>query len=90
MMALNVLDISGLLKNKGGFLVKLNEGDVFAIPAGFMVWQFVADEASSVRWGVYAASDKAVVHETVKMQLQTYSFLADTDYKVFHDVLEAQ
>ena len=84
-------DFVKLIPSKAS-LVKVKEGDVLAIPAGRLVMCVpMGDDArfTCIHWMTYREADKGAVVTTLGDLMRAHPYLAETDYKVIHDIVQA-
>jgi len=75
-----------------GFAFTLEEGACAAIPSGSLVSSFVSEDASAcevVRYSFMRRADYEASHAALTGMLQSFEYLASTDYKKIKDLMEA-
>ena len=79
------------LVHRSGFAVKVDNEDVIAIPAGFIIITHVRKgaEPTSLRWGVMSGSAYPRAHAILTDMLQSFPYLKNTDYNLMGGLMEA-
>jgi len=75
---------------RDGFACTLKQHEICAIPAGlFLATVITTDSATIIRYSVVSAEDYDAAHSGLVSMLQSYSYLASTDYATVKALLEA-
>ena len=78
------------IKEGGGFVTPLEEGEAMVTPPGFLLLQVVTQEAWGMKWGVHFKGTEPAVAKLLGELVLAHPALAAQGYESFRSFLAAE